>query len=1191
MKIQNCFIFKLRSLITGSLLIFNFLSGTLIEAQIGGGAAVQESRPVKPVEFLGYDYARLGYSINPGEDLALLFQNSRDSIAKFTVFWTLSTYQGQFLTEGKTDLNIGPKQTGQVRITLPADIKDGSYMIHYTPDLKGWGKNNPFYFDYRKAVADGKLSLNLVTLIENMDPEGWVRMMLGPMASCCNVWKNWPSNSEKIDAVIVIAEGITTSDPKFTELQNYLKMGGTALVFGKPAPALAELLPVIVDNSSWAKQIPLKLKIMNGAEWQDFNPSDGPEHYGINFKAKESGKILAEWSDGTPAVVSGSYGKGKVIYVGSGSGQVWQKKQSLEGADELALRLLYSNRGGEAAVKNMIAHADLLYRNELESQNKIRDKVSKVLKITPPKEFVVVGRHNIGRFGWINDEGGLTENINANGKVTVTGIRDWQMRGGTPMLSDPIMTFSIEAGNSTSPEISGVRQNWFSKTIDWKYPDGQIISSTLSLGTPGMLWEGKSSRIGIGCKNVTHIAFETDKGIKIIKRGEGVNVSGMTENWILAFTAEDKVQDMPQLFVLTRKPKSLIFDDGIRLDFGSGSFGAFFTSRLWGIRRLEPGKTIEWIKGIPENAITDARRWSRAFLDFPVDCDEIGWTENKSVIIADNFVFRTFGSEWKTKPLRLTVIPPVYILAKNVGAPVRLPANLTDLNCSSNLGPITAVEGEASLVSTDIPPQDHRAIIPVEGKMIYQNEIDYRAGGLGFGQRSSPPGRNEGGGNFHVDIDEYENPGHQPYNLQACIDPYKWWYTFNALLARPVYSAETREKVDNHNRLKYWETLNFYSHKCMVVQKREPFTSNEYLISFVWPTQTQFGYRNFNDANEASGLIAYSYTNYARYYGDWTTIRSNWNHCRRLYEYLPKVNDWACLSSGALEYWFVAGLDMLNSEPYGNFAFSYAAGLAGYPHEALQGIVLGTRSLIPTVARLGIHDYLMSITSDGDMLRSFQGFYHFGETGLFGSKRKMGGVGLFDTSKGTMHELLLGYKTWTPVKMTEELKAMGSGGREGGMGGGSASPDNSMRILLGWDIETYRKPTPASSGNQNRRALNWQSTTSLYDLAFLCVGDIPFFLSDWAPSEYISGSFNLQTMMVKLKFQSHLGEAFKIKIYSLREPVKLLVNGQMASDSWKYDSKTGWLEIILSGDNIKDLIIQLGDPVAPLHPYFTRKTE
>lgn len=1174
-----------RAVILFSVLLTCLTTGRLLNAQVGGGMAVQENRPVRPVEFLGWDYGKIGYTLNPGESIVLRFLNNQDSSMKFTVRWSLSSYEGIFIKEGSSDLSLDKGKTGEVPVSLPADLKPGPYNIFYSPQVKGWGSNNPFYFDYRKAVTDPMLNLNLVAMIENMDPEAWARLMMGPLEPYVNVWQEFPAG-QKIDAVILIAEGMTKEQKQYRQLEKYINEGGLAIVFGKTSAALTDLLPVnITGGSEWAKRTPAALKLLEGGPWQDFDPGKGPLHYGVNCTAKPISRILAEWSDGTPAIVSGSYGKGKVVYVAAGSGQVWQERPSLEGADEIALRFLYDGKGGYEAVRYMLSHANNKLMDEITAKNRIRDNISFSLKIQPPKDFVVISRNNIGRFGWLKEEGGLVESIFPDGRVTALGVRDWRMQGGPPTYYDPMLTYTFSALDDKAPDVTDVQQNWFSKTMEWTYKAGVKVKSTLSLGSPAILWEGNLNDITVANKNITHFAYPSGKSISIIRKGGSVKGKDIKENWIIAFTAIDSLRDMPQLIVLKRRPKTVSLDNGIHFEYAGDGFGALLVSRLWGVRRLAPGETKEWINGIPDKAISDARYWSHALLNYPVDCEEIGWVNDNKVNIADRFVFKTIGTDWKTKPVKQAIIPPVYILAQKEGAPVFLPDNLVDLNCPTNLGPMMAINGDASLVITSIPVRDHRAIIPAEGKMIYQNEIDYRATGFGFGSRISPPGRNEGGGNFHADMDLYENPGRLPYNLQACIDPYKWWYTFNGLVARPAYSEETRKKVDEHNRIRYWETLNFYSHKCLVTQKREPFTGSEYIITFVWPTQTQYGFRNFNDANEASGLIAYSFANYARYYGDWTTIRANWNHCRRLHEYLPRVHDWACMASGALEYWIVAGLDMLNSEPYGSLAFAYAAGNAGFKEDELQGIVLGARSMVPTVARLGISDYLNSVTADDDILREFQGFYHFSEQGFFGSRRKMGGVGLFDTSKGTYHEFLLGYETWIGKSMKDELTAMSGGGMYGGRGG--ASPDNMMRLLLGWDINDIRKLESDGSAQANRRPTNWQSTTSIYDLAQLCVADIPLFLSEWAPAEYVSGFYQPEKQLLNLKFRSHIGEPFTVKLYSQRKPEKITVNGKVNINEWSYDQNTGWMEISLKGNDNQDIDIILGEPVAALHPYYT----
>ena len=314
---------------------------------------------------------------------------------------------------------------------------------------------------------------------------------------------------------------------------------------------------------------------------------------------------------------------------------------------------------------------------------------------------------------------------------------------------------------------------------------------------------------------------------------------------------------------------------------------------------MAPGETVAWQEKIPEDALASTRHWNRVLLSYPVDCDEVAWIEGDTVALADRFRFRTFKSDWGTEPLTLAPLPPVLSLAKTIGVPVQLSEERIDMDCPTNCGPLAAVPGDTTLVRLPVPPRDHRALVPVEGRMVLQEEIDRRTAGLYLGQTRSPSGKNEGAGSLHADLAAYDRSGTLPFNEAPCIDVYKWWYTFNAILARPLYSPSVRERVDRHFRTRYWETLNFYPHKCFVMQKREPWTGVEYLISFVWPTQTQYGYRNFNDANEASGINSYCFANYARYYGDWATLRANWNHCRRLYEYLPRVNDWACMASGA----------------------------------------------------------------------------------------------------------------------------------------------------------------------------------------------------------------------------------------------------------------------------------------------------
>ncbi len=1194
----------------------SFATMAFAQTQNEEGFAPTPVSPVKELEFLGWNYETIGFTLNPSEQVFIQFRNNQDSPTNLPLNWSLQTYTGTKLTSGESTLVINPGQTVSLPIEVPAEMNDGAYKIIINAKHKAFARAISFHFDYRKPQKHENLNIRLVSFIENMDSEGWVRMMMGSLAKYADIRHDFPENPKDADAVVVIAEALDAFNPRLTKLQNYVREGGVMIIFGQPAPVLSAMLPVTSPGSNYVNdrlkyfENPQTLKTLSEGPWQNFYPQNGPLHYGMKVVAKPNSKVLAEWFDplfpdkkGTPAVVKGTYGKGKVIYVGTGSGQVWQHNTSMDGIDELALRLLLNEIGGENLVLSMMNQAKLIQSEKDAAEIITRDLVLSDMKVKKPNDFVVVNNNNTGRFGWTVDEGLLIDNMSENGTVSPLGTRDWKIRGGATLQMERQLVYNIKPTKTSAEPISGnISQNWFSKTIEWKYPMDNIITSTVSVGSPAILWEGKLKDISLNINNYTHVSFISGKGIKVIAKGDILQPDEMKENWVLVFNTNKEVQDMPLLVVFTRKPKTIGLNQGIEFTFGNEGFGALFSSRIWGIQRLSPGETTNWLATFPEKAgettnwlatfpekaITDARRWSQVFLNYPVNCDEIGWVEGENVLLADRFSFKKFNSEWKTKAKEMICLPPVFFLAKNAGAPVKLPEGLIEMNCNTKYGPLFALNGSSSLTKIPVPLTDHRAIVPVDGRMKVQKEIDHLISGLypKSLQYSDNSVRNEGPGSLQADLIPYDLSRAVPYYEAPSIDLYKWWYTFNATQVRQVYGDSARQVMDNYHRTRYLETLNFYSHKSFVAQKREPYTLVEYPITFVWPTQTQFGFRNFNDANEAAGHNAYCLANYARYYGDWTTLKANWNLLRYMHDPLSKYNDWAVMSSGSNEYWATSGLDMLNSETFGSLAYAYSAELTGNQKDVVLGKVLGVRSLIPTVARFDLQNYLTSISREGDAWRGFKGFYHFSESGLQLSKNKMGSIGMLDTSKGTYHELALAYKMWSGQRMNNEQIALAGGCNRPAR---SAGPDVTQRLFLGWNIDSIS----ANILNKNRiidynKVPRWQESTSLYDLAILCVGDIPLFLSEWAPAELLDGNYNAEIQIMKLSFRSALNEKYTVRIYSQYQPDELKINNVKNADSFKYDSKNGWLEIYLKGVETNDIEIKFGKKVAPLHPYFTK---
>jgi hypothetical protein len=1132
------------------------------------------------IEFLGWDYSASGYSLSPGEDVYLLFRNNTSEYYEFPVSWILKTYEGEELTRGNSSISLEPGSKGRIPVQLPEIMADGSYMIHYKPDVEGWNGYHPFYFDYHKPVSNDLLNLNLVAFFENVDSENWLRMMLGPLKTYCNVRKEFPDNAESIDAVVIIAEALDFFNPSVGKLKDYIHSGGVGLVFGKTAPVLSELLPVAGSSDDLEKTNPLSLKLSDDGPWKAFHPDDDIMHYRTKVKPKENARVLAEWSDGSPAVIVGEYGEGKVYYISTGSYQVWQDNPDFKGADEMLLRLLYSEKGGSQSIDAMLSYLDNVRRNDQTEKNTILNQVFEGLSIEKPEEFIAVSKGNMGRFGWLYEEGNLTENLSDDGRVSALG---------TLKLKDDksqTLSYSIVIDGDDKPEPKAVNQNWLAKSIEWEYDNGEKVTSTLSLGSPAIVWEGNSRELSIEGGNSTHIAYLSSEGIRVIGRGETLDPQEMIENWILTFIADQSVRDMPQLVALTKRPEKIEFKDGISFSFSPGGFENIFISRLYGIRRFGPGKTREWVNNIPNKTIDDARRWSKIFLHFPVGCDEIGWIENDIVRFADKFVYKEFNTDWNTEAMTYITIPPVYILAENAGAPVRLPENLENLNCATKYGPLKGLRGDYSLTEVPLPLLNHRAIVPEKGGMELRDAINRNVNGLDLNSLYyNDQVRYYRNGMFDEDIKPYDISHQVPYNQAPHIDLYKWWLVFNAILTRPVYSDSVKKEVDRHFTTRYWETLNFYPHKSLIAHKREPFTGTEYMVTFVWPTQTMSGFRHIYDINEASGVNVYSYTNYARYYGDWPTLKANWNLCRELHDFLWKTQDWACTASGALESWNVAGLDMLNSEPYGSLTFSYAANNTGNKEDELQGIISGTKSLLPTVARLELLDYVWSITEEGDPWREYVSFFHFREDKMAGSKEHRGSIAFLNTSKGAMHELALAYKLWAPEGMKREQMAMEAAGS-------NSLCDLTQRLFLGWDRDSLLDKVVNNPYYNKENPQRFQDAEGLYDMAVLCDGNRPVFLSDWAPAEYVSGHYDTENKEMELEFLSHQGKPFEVRIYSWYQPVKIEYNGAIIKGDWDYDKKSGWLTIELPGlEAAQHIKIYFGTGGADIHPYFSRVGE
>ena len=393
----------------------------------------------------------------------------------------------------------------------------------------------------------------------------------------------------------------------------------------------------------------------------------------------------------------------------------------------------------------------------------------------------------------------------------------------------------------------------------------------------------------------------------------------------------------------------------------------------------------------------------------------------------------------------------------------------------------------------------------------------------------------------------------------------------------------------------YWRTLNFHPHKALIRYRREPWTGLDYAVSFIWPVAWRDGVRYFVDQNESASVILYCLWAYGQYYGDWATVRSNWNLAQYVHRYLTCFHDWALMASSNQEFFSTVGIDMLNSESPGNLAYARIARQVGDKRAEALGLYLAAKAAVPTVARLYMPDYIRSITAEGDPWRRWKWFWSFHEDHVSGSDTMVlrGGtdtiaalsIGMLDTSKGTSPEVCLLYKRFAAERINAYERDVAAFAREHGVASGWAHL--MQRAMLGWPRDELI--AEARRFHEQKPNWGWQSTKGPGNLAVVCVADTPLFLAEWAPAEYVSGRFTPADDTVRLTLDHREPQPCEMRLYSQRAPVAVRLN-DAEHKAWTYDAKAGWLRITLPGSGVARLAIRLGkEAKAPLHPYFARR--
>lgn len=1095
--------------------------------------------------FLGWDYEALGYDASPGERISLRFANQGDSPVTASLDWKLETYAGVPVASGNVGITVAVNETGDCPIAAPDDLAAGHYRIRAS--FTDGGGHEDFHFDFRRAAGTKELPrLSLGAYLDCQDPEGWVRLCAGPLEPFLDVRRRAEAPSD-VQAVLVMAEEWGPDDARVKEVVEHVRAGGTALCFGTLSPAFDDLIPVRIRRDE--PRLPALTLPDPGSLGMEGN---GLRQRGVNVEAKPGSEILSRWSDGTPCMVMGTFGQGRVVYTGAAMGRAWTDAELTRcPADRLTFPLLYRLLVGEKAAQ---------------AARKLLDADDAYVWKQEPAEL------SFGRFGWRIGEGCLVENIDQTGTLHCPATTDpWKPTvPGRPVV------------RAETAEL-----NWLGKRLDWVDDAGStVMSTTLSMGSPCMRWETSAQTLDFDL-DATAMFWNDVSGVSRGETDTVVTGEKLAEGWFVFVNGGDAVRDAPKLIQFQKRPERIQFSAGhVSVTF-PGACGCFWTGRLYGIRRFGPGETTQWtVAGKGEEIARQARFLCRLNLAFPTAVDEQGAPEqgddSNAWVVSSRFTVSGVNDDFGSRPLTAAPLPPILSLYRGYTKDmvvVQREAEILDTGIATKYGPLEVLPGQELVYALTLPADEHYGVVPVSAQQDIQDIVDSQ-GLLALGIKKPSGGLVSGNSsNYLADLREYMSAG-QPANpfASSCIDLYKWWYCFPSVAGRPAYSPEAREQIDEHYRYVYRDTLDFHAYKTLIRYRREPWTGRDYTVSFIWPVSWVDGVRYFVDQNESAAVIAYCFWTYAQYYGDWATIRSNWHLIRWLWNYLPRVQDWVLMCSSNLEYFGTAGIDMLNSEFPGNLALARMAARVGDPTAEHLARHLAAKAMVPAAARFFLPDYTRQITAEGDPWREAPYFWSMTETGFGGSKDVLMrgdthsilqlGIGMYDTSKGTGPEIALLYKAAAPTQVEAYERSLLEAEAQYGDEVGWAHLMS--RAFLGWPQNDLAATVRRSYAKHP--SLGWQSTKYPHNLAAMCAAGSGFYLRDWFPAAYIEGAFDSEHHTARLLLENTESLPVELRAYAAFPVESVECNGTSVQD-WEYNPDTGDLRVPVSGSGRLELCL------------------
>lgn len=507
------------------------------------------------------------------------------------------------------------------------------------------------------------------------------------------------------------------------------------------------------------------------------------------------------------------------------------------------------------------------------------------------------------------------------------------------------------------------------------------FACTYSLGSPGILVESSDPGISLSkletAGNYQYLMIPRKNGILCSVLDENYTFDGkMDENWMLIFGATE-FPDIPILLVFEKAPTEIRVRKASNgrlqaLDFHIPSQDAkLFVATPFGIESLSPRTPDN--RSFINDVVERCRFWSRAFLAFPVKCEEFFRIdrEEEKVDIIQKFDYRFINDQWNTPPLQTAPYPPALAMLDSTGI-VRFDKDAQDFRFPTKYGYLKGTMGRY-YSSYTIPFMPCERKFPLRNirrdtisSLLSDGLDDYFKFHDQFtssqqaypysGSSMEPYAWSAPLFNFMDKRNREKLSGKCRERLGIACDP-EWQYRYPIIhwgnLMKEMPGRERVLEIYRDTAMKYMDLYNWY-------RRREPFTGVEYNLCYLNVGLFSGGTIKTGTREEIAGLkvplIENDWGNGLTLYymylsglacGSFKPVKQNWNTLREMFRYYEIMHDWACMGTGYSDN----GIIWVEGANYGAFTsmvnMSEAIGEEAANHKA---IYLSAKQLILRLA-------------------------------------------------------------------------------------------------------------------------------------------------------------------------------------------------------------------------------------------------